>query len=394
MKTVIIGAGIVGLSIARELVLRGHKDVTVLEKEPALGAHSSGRNSGVVHAGIYYPPGSRKALFSVDGHRRLLEFCREKNLPHEICGKVIVAMREELVPQLDVLEKRATDNGVRIERITLSRLKELEPEAHSFDSALWSPNTAIIDSKAVLAALQTEIESHGGSIVFGEQVTRIDTDHNSIHTPKRELKYEFLINAAGLHADKIAHQMGIGLDYRILPFKGIYYGTDEAYSKRIRGLIYPTPDLNMPFLGVHVTKTLAGKVLLGPTAIPAFGRENYGFFSGLDIRESPKITANLMGLMWRNPDNFRNYVTEEFSRYFPKNFYLEAKRLTPSLMPADVKTVAKVGIRAQLYHRTKGRLEMDFNIEKGQNSIHVLNAVSPAFTCGLSFATYVVDQMG
>lgn len=393
MKILIVGSGIVGLSIARELLRRGHRGLTILEKEPAVGAHSSGRNSGVVHAGIYYPPGTNKAKFCVEGHRRLLEFCREKNIAHDVCGKVIVASRPELVPQLDVLEQRARANGVQIERITLERLRELEPEAVSHESALWSPQTAIVDSKAVLRALQREVEEQGGQIVFGEQVLKIDAFRNVLTTQTRVWEFELLINAAGLHADKIAHQMGVGLDYTILPFKGIYYDTTENYARRIRALIYPTPDLNMPFLGVHVTRTLAGKILLGPTAIPAFGRENYGFFKGLELRESPKITTDLLRLLMRNPDNFRNYVTEEFSRYFPRNFYREARRLTPCLAPADITKVAKVGIRAQLYHRAKGRLEMDFALEKGSNSIHVLNAVSPAFTCGLSFASYVVDQM-
>jgi L-2-hydroxyglutarate oxidase LhgO len=393
MKIVIVGAGVVGLSIARELLKRGHRNIAILEKETSVGAHASGRNSGVVHAGIYYPPSSLKARFSVDGHRQLLEYCRQRNIPHEVCGKVIVAPRPELVSQLDVLEKRGNANGARIERISLARLKELEPDAHSFESALWSPLTAIVDSRAVLKSLEEEISAMGGTISFGAPVTDVDAFHNKIRTPTGLIEFDFLINTAGVHADRVAHKMGIGQDYRILPFKGIYHSTSELYAKRIRSLIYPTPDLSMPFLGVHITKTMSGKVLLGPTAIPAFGRENYGIFSGLNALETPKITANLMGLMMRNPDNFRGYVNEEFSRYWRPNFYRAAKQLTPCLAPDDILGVAKVGIRAQLFHQGKRRLEMDFVLEKGSNSLHVLNAVSPAFTCSLSFAKHVVDQL-
>ena len=388
---IVIGAGVVGLSVARELLLRGKKSVLVLDKESKLGVHSSGRNSGVIHAGIYYPQSSLKAKLSVRGGAQLLEYCARKNIPHQRCGKVVVATREDLVPSLDLIAQRAHDNGVPIEKLSVARLREVEPEAVSSEYALWSPNTAIVDSKAVLAALSQDILEAGGHIQLRHQAIRVEEDR--VVTNEGEYQFEFLINAAGLQADKMAHSMGSGLSYKIIPFKGIYWSTKESYKRKINHLIYPTPDLTVPFLGVHVTKTVEGKVLLGPTAIPAFGRENYGVFEGLDLAETPGIVASLSGLLLKNKENFRKYVGAEFRRYFRKQFLFEAQKLTPCLQDAELAEVAKVGIRAQLFDKTKGKLEMDFVVEKTPRSLHILNAVSPAFTSSLAFAEHVVGVL-
>lgn len=390
---IVIGGGVVGLSIARELLLRKRGRVLVLEKESDIGLHASGRNSGVVHAGIYYAPGSLKAKLSVEGHRLLLDYCREKRIPHDECGKVIVASNKEQVSSLDQLFERAQRNGATIERVSLHRLKEIEPEARSCDHALWSSRTSILDSKAVLRAMLAEIKELGGDVLFLERVSTVDVLNREIVTRSHRIQYEFLINAAGLWADNIAHMMGVGAQYKILPFKGIYWDTDESFARRISRLIYPAPDVNMPFLGIHVTKTMSGKVLLGPTAIPAFGRENYGFFDGLGFLESLRIGYSLLKLMWHNPNNFRRYVTEEMARYWPARFFKAAQVLAPALQPANVNSIAKVGNRAQLYDSRTASLIMDFVVEKGPDSIHVLNAVSPAFTCSIAFSRHVVEML-
>lgn len=390
---VIVGAGIVGLTLARELAMRKLGSVLILEKEPEVGKHASGRNSGVVHAGIYYAADSMKARFCVEGSQKLLEYVDTYELPILKCGKVIVATKPENVKTLGTLLERAKTNGVEASKISLEELREREPEAKSHEYAIWSPKTAVIDSKAVLRKLTAELQHLGVTIRYGQQVIDISPNARVVHTPSGRNEYGFLFNTAGVYADRIAHFFEVGLKYRILPFKGLYWKANPEFTSKIRSLIYPAPDINMPFLGVHITRTVDGKVLFGPTAIPAFGRENYTLMGGLDVLESPVIGWHLLSMLVKNPGNFRAYVKEEMARYRFRNFYKESKSLVHSLSPGDIGDFYKVGIRAQLMDLDKGRLEMDFIIEKGQNSLHVLNAISPAFTSAFAFAPYLVDQM-
>jgi L-2-hydroxyglutarate oxidase LhgO len=390
---IVVGAGIVGLTCARELARRKMGRILVLEKEPKVGMHASGRNSGVVHAGIYYSADSLKAKFCVDGHRRLIDYVEESKLPILKCGKVIVATREENQPVLDTLWDRAAKNGVKVQKLSLEDLREIEPEARSFGWAIWSPNTAVIDSKTVLHRLEEELTSMGVTIAHNEEVQAIDTVNREVKTKSNSWQYGFLVNAAGVYADRIAEPFGVGLNYRILPFKGLYWKAHPTFTAKIKGLIYPVPDIRMPFLGVHITKTIKGEVTFGPTAIPAFGRENYSLFGGMDLLETPKIAAHLLGLLIKNPSNFRSYVREELGRYVPSRFYAECKTLVHHMERQDIGEFYKVGIRPQLMDVKKKQLEMDFVIEQGRNSIHILNAISPAFTCALSFAPFVVDRI-
>lgn len=390
---VVVGAGIVGLTLARELAGRNAGRILVLEKEPALGQHASGRNSGVVHAGIYYASDSLKAKFCVEGHDQLLRYVDEHKLPVLKCGKVIVATRPANVATLETLLSRAKQSGVPVEKIDLGQLAELEPRARSHEWAIWSPGTAVIDSKAVLAKLAVELKSLGVEILYSEEVERIDMMAKQIHTRQRGVNYGFLFNTAGVYADRVAHQMGVGLNYRILPFKGKYWKAAPEFTSKIQRLIYPAPDIRMPFLGVHITRTVDGKVLFGPTAIPAFGRENYTLWGGLDLLETPKIGWHLLKMLARNPGNFRDYVRDEMARYWPENFFREAKGLVRHLERKDIGDFYKVGIRAQLMNVAKGQLEMDFIIENGPDSLHVLNAISPAFTCAFAFAPFLVDKV-
>jgi L-2-hydroxyglutarate oxidase len=388
---IVIGAGVVGLTVARELALRKAGSILVIEKEPQVGAHASGRNSGVVHAGIYYANDSLKAKFCVQGARQLLAYVEEHRLPVLKCGKVIVANREENVAQLTMLAQRAVSNGVAVEKISLEQLRELEPEARSFDHALWSPNTAVIDSKAVLHQLTHDLRQLGVDLVFDQRVQSLDAARRELRSAQHVWNYGFLLNTAGVYADRMAHQMGVGLNYRILPFKGLYWKASDSFAQKIRCLIYPTPDIRIPFLGVHITRTVDGKVLFGPTAIPAFGRENYSALGGLDALESPQIAWHLMSMLWRDRSGFRDYVRAEVSRYQAKNFYREAKTLVQHLQPEDIGEFYKVGIRAQLMNLSTGLLEMDFVLQPGPHSLHVLNAVSPAFTSAMAFATHLAD---
>jgi L-2-hydroxyglutarate oxidase len=390
---VIAGAGIVGLTVARELATRKAGKILVLEKEPEVGKHASGRNSGVIHAGVYYASDSLKAKFCTDGSKRLLAYAEENKLPLLKCGKVIVATKPETVATLATLHERANKNGVTVHKITLDELKKLEPQAKSYEYALHSPNSAVIDSHSVLDQLLTDLNQLGVDVVYHQEVHNIDPKTKTVYTANTTVNYGYFINAAGVYADRLAHLFGVGLNYRILPFKGLYWKATRAFADKIKGLIYPAPDLSMPFLGVHITKTVTGDVLFGPTAIPAFGRENYSLLGGLDLLESPVIITHLLGMLIRNPANFRKYVREELGRYVPRNFFNETKSLVHEIQRQDIAQFYKVGIRPQLMDLDKKQLENDFVLRAGDHSMHVLNAISPAFTSALSFAVYLADEI-
>ena len=391
---VIAGAGIVGLTIARALAKRRCGSILVLEKEATLGCHASGRNSGVLHAGIYYEPSTLKAKVCVEGARMLLDYASQNNIRFRKSGKVIVASDPVSVSSIDTLYERAVLNGVQVEKISPSRLKEIEPEAQTIDQALFSPNTAVIDAHQVLSTLEKEIGSLGVQLVKSSPVYALQPDRRVVQTKNDYVQYGHFINAAGLHADRIAHWMGVGKQYRIMPFKGIYRKLRPVAAKRFRGSIYPVPNLKMPFLGVHLTKTASEDVLVGPTAIPAFGRENYGTFDGLSLKESPIIIRMLLQMVAQNQDGFLNLVKVESMKFLGNGFLKRVQSLAPSIKSTDfIPGEIKVGLRAQLVDCRKMRLEMDFVLESGSHSTHILNAISPAFTASFAFANLVVDRL-
>ncbi len=260
---VIVGGGIVGLTLARELAMRKTGRIAVLEKEPEVGRHASGRNSGVVHAGIYYPPSSLKAKFCLLGHDRLLEYVDENQLPVLKCGKVVVATKPENVATLSTLLDRAQQAGAEAQKISLQELRELEPNARSHEWAIWSPRTAVIHSAAVLKRLTNELTALGVDICYNEEVTSFEPRHRRFKTRKQDWEYGFLFNTAGVYADRVAHWFDVGRNYKILPFKGLYWKATTEFESKIKRLIYPAPDVRMPFLGVHITLTVDGHVLFG-----------------------------------------------------------------------------------------------------------------------------------
>jgi L-2-hydroxyglutarate oxidase LhgO len=390
----VIGAGIVGMTIARELKSRyPSSKIILVEKEAMPGLHASGRNSGVVHAGIYYPPGSLKAELCVEGHLLMLAYLEERGIAHDICGKVIVAPKESDVPSLTLLHDRAVANGAKVKKLSLEELREVEPSAHSTSWALWSPKTAILDSKAVLKSLYEELKTLGVETEFNSPVFTIDDDGAEAKAGSETYRYGSLISASGLHCDHIAHMCDVGRKYDILPFKGSYWKAAPELAARLKGLIYPVPDLNVPFLGVHVTKTLDGGATFGPSAMPALGREAYGGLKGIQPFETLKILARLFFLWRTNPSGFRNYVRAEVNRLRPEAFFQEALGLVGDLKREEIGGFYKAGIRPQLFNRETGTLEMDFVVEKGKNSIHILNAISPAFTCSFAFAKHVAKSL-
>jgi L-2-hydroxyglutarate oxidase LhgO len=391
---VVIGAGIVGLTIARELHLRyPDKSIAIVEKEPSIGMHSSGRNSGVLHSGIYYPANSLKAKVCSGGARRLAAYCEKAGLPLNRIGKVIIPTREEDDKQIDVLLERGATNDVVAELIDRQQLAELEPEAYSAsERALWLPNTSVIDPKAVLDQLVGELKACGVAFYLGESGVQVDVDRRKVKLALTELNYGHLINSAGLHADRLAAKFGVGRQYTFLPFKGLYYKLSTASGLNIRHLIYPVPDLRVPFLGVHYTTTIDGQVYLGPTAIPAFGRENYCGFAGVNLRDTSSILYRLIQQYAENRQGFRLLTRNEGKRFFKKYFAEAARALTPRLKSEHLLTCGKVGIRPQLVDIQKHELVTDFVVENGPYSTHVLNAISPAFTSSFAFAEHVVTN--
>ncbi|WP_319584090.1 L-2-hydroxyglutarate oxidase [uncultured Pseudodesulfovibrio sp.] len=388
--TVICGAGILGLTIARELIKAGCDDIIIFDKEPALGKHASGRNSGVLHAGIYYDPGTLKAKMCLEGNRRMQAYCEENGLPLFKSGKVIVARTPDELDTLDELKRRATANGGVVEMIDKERLAEIEPNAFTVDRALYSPLTSVVDPKRILKAMREELETSGKVRFFFDTRFTGTAGHDKVATTQGDIGYKLFINAAGAYSDKVAQAFGIGENYRLLPFKGIYRVLKKSAADRINGSIYPVPNIKNPFLGVHFTRSVHGDVYVGPTAIPAFGRENYGILKGLD-GEVLNILFRDMRMFMENK-KFRTIALEEPRKYFFKHFFNDAAKLVKEIAPEDMLPTAKAGIRPQLVNIKTSQLVMDFVIEEAENSIHILNSISPAFTSSMYFAELVVKE--
>ncbi|HEY6873145.1 MAG TPA: L-2-hydroxyglutarate oxidase [Geobacteraceae bacterium] len=387
-EILIVGAGIIGLAIARELVKAGHGDIVIIEKEPELGRHASGRNSGVLHAGIYYAPDSLKARSCLNGNRLMRAWCREKGLPILESGKVIVARTAEELPALEDLHRRALANGARVDVIDEKELAAIEPNARTVEKALFSHFTAVVDPKMVLESLRQELEGSGRvRIVFDCRLTGLKGSGTAV-TSRGEIGFARLVNAAGAWCDRVAGLFGVGGRYRLIPFKGIYRQLRQDAPCTVNGNIYPVPDIRNPFLGVHFTRSVHGRVYLGPTAIPAFGRENYGILAGIDAEGFGILLEDLV-MFLANPQ-FRSVALTEPRKYLPSVFYRDAARLVKELKPSDVEPSSKVGIRPQLVDWETKQLVMDFMVVTAGPSLHILNPISPAFTSSMDLAREIV----
>ncbi|MEK6527366.1 MAG: L-2-hydroxyglutarate oxidase [Nitrospirota bacterium] len=387
---VICGGGIIGLAIARELLKNRHENIVILEKEQEIGMHASGRNSGVLHAGIYYTPESLKAKLCIKGNILMKEYCREKNIPVLNTGKVIVARNENEIPALKELYQRALENKTGAELIDEKKLKTIEPYARTQGLAIFSPHTSVVDPVEVLKGIEQDIMSSGKvKVLKGEGFKSVRGDNEAV-TENRSIKFDLFINAAGSYSDKIAHMFGTGLNYLAVPFKGTYKKLKKEKNYLVKGNIYPVPDSSAPFLGVHFTKAADGTVYIGPTAIPAFGRENYGFLKGIDS-EGLKILYRDIILFFENA-KFRKIALSEPGKYTLKSFFEDVKDMIDTLIPQDIEHSSKVGIRPQLIDWQKKELVMDFVILKSGNSLHILNTISPGFTSSMAFAELVVSE--
>jgi (S)-2-hydroxyglutarate dehydrogenase len=390
MKTdfLIIGGGIVGLTIARELLQHGVTDIILIDKEKALGVHASGRNSGVLHAGIYYQKDTMKARFCQVGSRLMKQYCLENGLTVLKTGKVIVARDETEIDGLNALFSRAQANGARVSLVDRQVLADIEPSAFTVDKAIVSPDTAMIDPKQVLRTLQQELVRKGVKIITDCAFQGLKGENTAL-TKFGTIKFKKCINAAGSYADKVAHCFGVGLEYKMMPFKGVYRQLRGDSACHVNGNIYPVPNLRNPFLGVHFTRNTQGLVTIGPTAIPCFGRENYYGFRGVE-REVFSIVGGAAKLLVSNP-GFRQVALTEPKKYWKRYLYRDAAKLVKSLSPSDLLPCKKVGIRPQLIHWPSKQLVMDFLVKRTENSLHLLNSISPAFTCSMAVAKHVVD---
>lgn len=388
--TLIIGAGVVGLTIARELIKKGHDDILIIEKEPILAKHASGRNSGVLHAGIYYKADSLKARFCLEGNYAMQDYCEANGLPLKKLGKVIVAKNEAELATLDEIYQRATANGATVSIIDEKELAEIEPYAKTCGKALYSPRTAMVDPKKIMQHFYEELLATGNvKIQFNTKFIAQKNKH--IITNKGKIGYQYVINAAGSFADKIAHKFNIAKHLTLIPFKGTYRKLKPAYNYLANGNIYPVPNIQNPFLGVHFTRNIHGDVYVGPTAIPAFGRENYHILRDIGL-DAPRIALQDVVMFIRNKKFRKNALTEP-KKYIPRFFFNDAKQLVKELHPSWLESTPKVGIRPQLVNWKTKELVMDFLTEEGEHSLHILNAISPAFTCSLSFSKYIVENI-
>lgn len=386
----ICGGGIIGLTIARELIKAGYKNILIIEKENDIGKHASGRNSGVLHAGIYYTPDSLRARLCLKGNFLMKQYCREKKLPLSETGKAIVVRDEKEVGTLKELYNRAVKNGAKVELIDEKQLSEIEPNANTYEIALYSYYTAVTDPKAVLESLYNELISSGKIKILKHIEFKGIKGSSTAITNKEEIQFDTFINAAGAYSDKVAHAFGVGLNYKLIPFKGVYKKLKHGKSSMVKGNIYPVPDIENPFLGIHFTRSVNGEVYLGPTAIPALGRENYGGVGGINLESIDILLKDFT--LFLNNSKFRNVALIEPKKYFFKFFFEDAKKLVKNLKPEDIMPSDKVGIRPQLVDWSKKELIMDFIVIKDGNSVHIMNATSPAFTSSMAFAELVVRE--
>lgn len=387
----VAGGGIVGLATAKALSATTQNSVVVLEAEPDIALHQTGHNSGVIHSGLYYEPGSLKARNCVDGSRALHRYCDQRALPYERCGKLVVAVRQEQVPALEVLQRRGSSNGLGGLRMLGSReIPEFEPHATGV-AALWVPETGIVDFRAVAGAFAQDIETAGGEILTSARIETVRREPPGLllETPKGSIRCRHLVNCAGLQSDRLSRLCGCDPGLRILPFRGEYYELRSERRHLVRNLIYPVPDPRLPFLGVHFTRTIAGNVEAGPNAVLALKRDGYDRFA-FSFRDTVDSLSykGLWNLARAYPRTAASEVVRSLSR---RSFVSALRKLVPDLHPRDVRW-AGCGIRAQAV-LPSGALVDDFRVLDAANSTHVLNAPSPAATASISISAFIARRV-
>lgn len=390
MKVAVIGGGIVGLATAYRLLQQFPAlHVTVIEKEPGPARHQTGNNSGVLHCGLYYQPGSAKARLAVQGIRQMVEFCRLHDVPFDLCGKIVVATRTQELPRLHDLMNRGIANGLQgIELLQPAQIREIEPCAAGLE-ALRIPEEGIVDYPAVAQALAGEIARRGGELAFSSEVVALHLDRQwTICTRQRDFAADFLFNCAGLHCDRVGRMAGTRDSTRIVPFRGEYYKLKPERQHLVRNLIYPVPDPAFPFLGVHFTRLIHGGVEAGPNAVLALAREGY---RKTDFSLRDTIDALAYPGFWRFLLRYPSMCWAELRRSFSKELFCRSlQRLVPALQPDDL-IPGGAGVRAQAL-TPDGALLQDFYFVRQPRALHVLNAPSPAATASLAIAGEILAQ--
>lgn len=375
----IIGAGIIGMTIAYELKSQNKNlKIVIIDKEKNVAEHASGRNSGIIHAGFYYSKNSLKAKFCVEGNKLIKEFCLQNGVEVNPTRKVVIAKNEEDLEGIYELHKRAKNNGVETKIISELEVLEIDPNIRTYKKALFSPNTSSVNPKEVCYKLRDILLDKGVYFCFKTEFKDC------------KVKYNYLINCAGAYSDKIAQRFSLAKNYTMLPFKGQYLKY-MSNKKDVKVNIYPVPNLKNPFLGVHFSKTNDGSIKIGPTAIPVFWRENYNKLDNFQLKEMIEIIYYQLKLFVLNSFNFRQLALEEIKNYVNYFFIKKAKTMVKKIDNNFKKMPS--GIRAQLLDIQNNKLVQDFVVEHTKESTHILNAVSPAFTCSFAFAKYIVKEI-
>ena len=388
----IIGAGVMGLATGIALLQeRPSLKILIADKENQIAKHASGRNSGVLHAGFYYSPDSLKARFCRDGNRAIKELASKYGIPVKEVGKVVVARNSDENSRLETLFERGIKNGVELELLEQSRLPEFEPLAVTHERFLWSPSTAISDSKAIVKAMQDEFLRLGGRIAFSREF-KLRISNGEISDDSGHFDAHYYVNAAGAQADRISRSVGVGNDYAMLPFMGVYRAT-EVKNLPLRRLVYPVPHPINPFLGVHFTLTVDNKVKIGPTAIPIAGREQYSLFKGWSGSDIAQAIRGMISLIRGDAHDFGAILKSEIPKFLESTLVNESTELVPQASLVSAWEKKPPGIRAQLVHLPTGRLEQDFVVTSHLNSTHILNAVSPGWTSAIPFGAHVASQV-
>ncbi len=386
----IIGGGLVGLATARKLTAQCPSvTIRVLEKEATVCAHQSGHNSGVLHAGLYYKPGSLKARLAVSGVREMVAFCREHTVPHEICGKLVVAADESEVPRLKSLHERGIQNGLEGMRyLDIKGMREIEPHVGGV-AALHVPQEGIVDYHKVAEVMQKGIDASGGRVVLNARVTSLElrNDEWRIGSAAGDFAADFIVNCAGLHCDRVSQLAGEKREVRIVPFRGEYYKIRPERQSLVKNLIYPVPDPQFPFLGVHFTRLIYGGIEAGPNAVLAFSREGY---RKTDVKVADLWDALTFSGLWRFLAKHKRMSWEEVRRSFSQRLFCESlQRLVPEIRPEDL-APGGAGVRAQAMSPA-GELVQDFCLLNRPKALHVLNAPSPAATASLAIGGEIAN---
>ena len=392
VKILVVGAGVIGLSVAQALLER-HSNITVyvVDKEDSVGMHASGRNSGVIHAGFYYSPDSLKAKFCLEGNASLKLLCKEYRIPIKEIGKVVVARTTTEVSHLESLFQRGIANGVELSLLPASELMKYEPLARTLESFIWSPTTAVSNPQLVLAALLDSVKSLGANVLLGTTL-KYNQDSTLVSINGEEIRFKHIVNTAGSQADRIAHDFGFGKNLSMIPFMGIYRAVNHAQLP-LSTLIYPVPNPLNPFLGVHLTSTVDGRVKIGPTAIPLLNREQYRFSEGWSARDFAASASGILAMLRGDKHDLPRLAKSELSKMFLRRLTGDAASLVPSVKQVKGWERLSPGIRSQLVDLKSGELVSDFVIEGDENSTHVLNAVSPGWTAAIPFGRHIANRV-